>query len=63
MIVVECTPYEKRIRKAVSMDNGKIVCTVNSFTSDEMKRHDAAKGTITILRNDMILLWRVSALI
>ena len=44
MIVVECTPYEKRIRKAVSMDNGKIVCTVNSFTSDEMKRHDAAKG-------------------
>ena len=44
MIVVECTPSEKRIRKAVSMDNGKIVCTVNSFTSDEMKRHDAAKG-------------------
>ena len=44
MIVVECTPSEKRIRKAVSRDNGKIVCTVNSFTSDEMKRHDAAKG-------------------
>lgn len=44
MMVVECTPCEKRIREAVSMDHGKIVCTVNSFTSDEMKQHDAAKG-------------------
>ena len=44
MSVVECTPYKKRIRKAVNMDNGKIVCTVNSFTSDEMKQYDAAKG-------------------
>lgn len=35
---------KKRIRKAVNMDNGKIVCTVNSFTSDEMKQYDAAKG-------------------
>ena len=44
MLVVECTPYEKRIREAVSIDDAKIVCTVNSFTSDEMKQHDAAKG-------------------
>lgn len=44
MIVVECTPYEKRIREAVRLDNGKIVCTVNSFTSDEMKQYDAARG-------------------
>ena len=35
MLVVECTPYEKRIREAVSIDDAKIVCTVNSFTSDE----------------------------
>lgn len=35
---------KKRIRKAVSTDNGEIVCTVNSFSSGEMKRHDAAKG-------------------
>ena len=39
MLVVECTPYEKRIREAVSIDDAKIVCTVN-----EMKQHDAAKG-------------------
>ena len=44
MIVVECTPYEKRIREAVRLDNSKIVCTVNSFTSDEMKQYDAARG-------------------
>lgn len=44
MIVVECTPFTKRIRQAESLGNGKIVCTVNSFTSDEMKMHDAANG-------------------
>lgn len=44
MVVVECTPYSKRIRQAVNFDEGKIVCTVNSFTSDEMKPYDAARG-------------------
>lgn len=44
MAVAECTPCIKRIRKAVNLDNGKIICTVNSFTSEKMKRHDAAKG-------------------
>lgn len=44
MSVVECSPFTKRPREAVYLDNGKIVCTVNSFTSDEMKPHDAANG-------------------
>lgn len=44
MIVVECTPFEKKIREAVNLDHGKIVCTVNRFISDEMKQYDAAKG-------------------
>lgn len=44
MVVVECSPFTIRIRKAISPDNNKIVCTVNSFTSDEMKPHDAANG-------------------
>lgn len=44
MMVVECTPDEKRIRESVNMENGKIVCTVNSFTSDEMKRYNAVNG-------------------
>lgn len=45
MAVVECTPFTKRIREAVNLNNGRIVCTVNSFTSDEMKPYDASKGS------------------
>ncbi len=44
MVVVECTPTEKRIREAVSSDSGSIVCTVNSFTSVEYAHHDDANG-------------------
>ena len=44
MLVVECTPYEKRIREAVSIDDAKIVCTVNSFTSDEYASYDDSNG-------------------
>ncbi|WP_270432581.1 C45 family autoproteolytic acyltransferase/hydolase [Anaerostipes hominis (ex Lee et al. 2021)] len=44
MVVVECTPTAKRIRKPEMFKNGKIVCTVNSFTSDEMKQYDDAHG-------------------
>lgn len=44
MVVVECSPFTKRMREAISLDNGKIVCTVNSFTSNKMKPHDAANG-------------------
>ena len=44
MVVVECTPTQKRVREAVTSDNGNIVCTVNSFTSDEYAPYDDAKG-------------------
>ncbi len=45
MVVVECTPSAKKIRKAENLENGKIVCTVNSFISDELKSYDAANGS------------------
>lgn len=44
MAVIECTAATKRIREAAHIDNGKIVCTVNSFTSDEMRPYDASHG-------------------
>ena len=44
MAVIECTPAAKRIRKAICSNKGKIICTVNSFISDEMKPFDMANG-------------------
>lgn len=44
MVVVECTPNQKRIRKAEVFGEASIVCTVNSFTSDEMKQYNDAHG-------------------
>lgn len=44
MVVVECTPTFKKIRQAENFDNGHIVCTVNSFTSSDMKCYDDANG-------------------
>lgn len=44
MMVIECTPFRKRVRDAVQADGGKIICTVNSFTSEEMKSYDASNG-------------------
>lgn len=44
LAVVECTPTIKRFRAAETVDDGSIVCTVNSFTSDEMKKYDDANG-------------------
>lgn len=44
MAVVECTPSLKRLREPVTVGEGKIVCTVNSFTSDEMRLYDASNG-------------------
>ena len=34
----------KKVREAVTSDNGSIVCTVNSFTSDEYAPYDDANG-------------------
>lgn len=44
MAVIECTPLVKRIREAEDYVNGSIVCTVNSFTSDEMEEYDDGNG-------------------
>ena len=44
MAVVECTPSVKNVREAETFDNGRIVCTVNSFISDKMKPYDDADG-------------------
>lgn len=44
MVVVECTPSVKKIREAETFNHGRIVCTVNSFISDEMKPYDDADG-------------------
>ena len=37
MVVVECTPNIKKIGEAKSVDDGYLVCTVNSFISDKLK--------------------------
>ena len=44
MMVIECTPYKKRIRQAEKTGEGWAVCAVNSFRSEEMKPYDFAKG-------------------
>ncbi|MEY8330788.1 C45 family peptidase [Lachnospiraceae bacterium 48-33] len=44
MVVVECTPTIKKIREAEIFHGDRIVCTVNSFISDEMKSYDDANG-------------------
>lgn len=44
LAVAECTPDLKKIRQAESFKEGRIVCTVNSFISDEMKPYDDARG-------------------
>ncbi len=44
MMVVECTPTLKKIRRAEIFHEDKIICTVNSFTSSEMKSYDDANG-------------------
>ena len=46
MAVVECTPHIKRIRRPVESSGVKIVCTVNNFTSDEMRSYDFSDGDV-----------------
>lgn len=39
--VVECTPNKKAIRNPILISNDlKVICTVNSFTSENMKRYE-----------------------
>lgn len=41
MVVVECSPFEKKIRNPINLENGsKVICTVNSFTSPYMKKYE-----------------------
>lgn len=44
MVVAECTPTIKQIRKAEIFGCGSIVCTVNSFPTNEMRKYDDANG-------------------
>lgn len=44
MAVAECTPAVKRIRRAEVFGGARVVCAVNSFTSDEMKPYDDSDG-------------------
>lgn len=44
MVVVECTPNIKKIGEAKSVDDGYLVCTVNSFISDKLKPYDFANS-------------------
>ncbi|MCI9589833.1 MAG: acyl-CoA--6-aminopenicillanic acid acyl-transferase [Lachnospiraceae bacterium] len=44
MAAAECTPSVKNIREAEKLNNGRIVCIVNSFTSDEMKPYNDGNG-------------------
>lgn len=48
MVVIECTPTTKRIREAIYTNKGKIICTVNSFTSEEMKPFDMANLCVSM---------------
>lgn len=44
MLVAECTPTAKNIRRPQETDTGYGICTVNSFISEKMKPYDFAKG-------------------
>jgi len=60
MVVVECTPNIKKIGEAKSVDDGYLVCTVNSFISDKLKPYDFAKEMIIIPIQDILLLWIIA---
>lgn len=41
MIVVECSPQEKNIRKSIKIsDDLSVICTVNNFTTESMKKYE-----------------------
>lgn len=40
-LVVECSPEVKNVRKPIKINNDlEVICTVNSFTSNEMKKYE-----------------------
>lgn len=44
MAVAECSPFVSQLRTPEPLGTGRIVCTVNSFTSDSMRPYDDARG-------------------
>lgn len=60
MVVVECTPNIKKIGEAKSVDDGYLVCTVNSFISDKLKPYDLLREMIIIPIQDILLLWIIA---
>lgn len=46
MVVAECTPLLKQLRTPVVTPYGKIICTVNNFTSENMKQYDYSDGNV-----------------
>ena len=46
MVVVECTPLLKQVRTPIETQYGKIICTVNNFTSENMKQYDYSDGNV-----------------
>lgn len=46
MAVVECTPLLKQLRTPIETQYGKIICTVNNFTSENMKQYDYSDGNV-----------------
>lgn len=44
MTVVECAPFTKRLREPIHFDNDHIICTVNSFTSQELKQYNTSNS-------------------
>ncbi len=46
MVVAECTPLFKQWRMPNRTRSGKIICTVNNFTSENMKKYDFSDGNV-----------------
>lgn len=46
MVVVECTPLLKQLRMPVETPYGKIICSVNNFTSENLKQYDYSDGNV-----------------
>ncbi len=46
MVVAECTPLLKQLRQPIKTPYGKIICTVNNFTSENLKQYDYSDGNV-----------------
>lgn len=57
MVVVECTPVLKQLRTPIETQYGKIICTVNNFTSNNMKQYDYSNGDVfnSVERYDVVI--------